>query len=157
MSLKRVSMYTLISLTFGAYAAKDAREIKTMNEYQQVMAQKQPLVIMFYVPWCSACKSMKDPFNEVADQLKNEATLVKINAENDKLKEAIENFGIEAIPTIVIKHVGVLQKEQLKNVIQSCLKKTEQKVPKKNGSQKKSGAPQQAKNGKKAKPQAKKR
>lgn len=104
-------------------AVSPVKEITTLKEYKEVVAQDKPLVLFFYAPWCAACKGMKDPFDEVAQELKDKALLVKINIENKELKPISESLGITAIPTIFIRKVGRQDKIQLKNTIEAATAK----------------------------------
>ncbi len=110
----------LITL-FTSYIAAEVKEISSMKEFRQVLTEKKPLCIMFYAPWCSACKSMKEPFNQAAQSLKKEVLFVNVDADNEKFKEIADTFGVEAIPTIIVKHVGVLNKNQLIGALKGCV------------------------------------
>ncbi len=104
-----------------------AREVASMGELKTHLASKLPVVIMFYAPWCGACNAMKEPFNRVCDLLKKDALFIRINAEDEKLKEALDQFGIEAVPTFVVKHVGMMDQDQLSTAIHCLLKKPSMK------------------------------
>ena len=103
-------------------APTDARELTTMRELQEVLASKQPVVIMFYAPWCGACSAMKEPFNKVSAQYKKDAVMVKVNADSDAFKEAVDYFNIEAIPTIITKHVGIMDTEKLTGTVKGLIR-----------------------------------
>lgn len=109
-------------------STKEAHDIETMTELRDVLSSKQPTVIMFYAPWCGACKSMKSTLNTIAARFHNQARIVKINVDNEKCKEAIDFFGVEAIPTFVFKNVGVMEEAQLEAALNSFLGR---EVPKK--------------------------
>ncbi len=102
-------------------STKEAHDIETMTELRDVLSSKQPTVIMFYAPWCGACKSMKSTLNTIAARFHNQARIVKVNVDNEKCKEAIDFFGIEAIPTFVFKNVGVMEEAQLETALSSFM------------------------------------
>ena len=104
-----------------APAKKEAQEVQTMQELREVLTGRQPVVIMFYAPWCSACKSMKDSYNAFAAQFDSQARVIKVNADNEALKEAVDFFGIEAIPTIFVKHVGVMTSDHLMSAVKAFI------------------------------------
>lgn len=114
--------FSLLAGTPAKYA-KEAREVASMAELKTHLASKQPVVIMFYAPWCGACGAMREPFNRVCNLLNSEALFIRVNAENEKLKDALDQFGIEAVPTIVFKHLGVMDEDQLSTAIRTLLKK----------------------------------
>lgn len=102
-----------IMVTAVALAKPFAHDIKNVGEFRDIMSQKKPAIILFYTPWCNACKSMKEPFNTIAGTFDKQVTVIKVNADNEKLKEVVDAFNIEAIPTIIIKTVGTATTEQL--------------------------------------------
>lgn len=128
---KYVSLLTIFAFSFAHNAqAKETntskshvREITSTRELQQVLSTKQPTVLYFYAPWCGACKAMKEPFETVAQLFKAEVNFVKIDADNDSLKQTIDAFGVDAIPTLIIKHIGALTQEQLSATLLSLLPK----------------------------------
>lgn len=106
-----ISFLSIISTL--ATAKHEAREITTPKQFYEVMNSKKPTFILFYAPWCAACTSMKEPFNVLAERYYEKAQIVKINADSENLKEIVDSFGIEGIPTLVIKSLGAMKKETL--------------------------------------------
>ena len=117
----------LLFVTFSAFA-QEAQEITSLTKLRTALSSKLPVVALFYAPWCGACKSMLEPFNKLACQLKDKASFIKVNAENEAFKDIVDAFGIEAIPTIVIKHVGVMDTEQLTKAVTSFTQKLDLKA-----------------------------
>lgn len=113
----------LTLLSTSIITAKEALDIKSVEEFKEILSQKKPVVILFYAPWCGACKAMKEPFDKAGEQLGDDATLIKVNATNEKLQEIADSFNIEVIPTIAIKHVGLLSADDLTKSVQSLIKK----------------------------------
>ena len=58
-------------------------------------------VIKFYADWCGPCRIYAKVFEEVSEQLKDQAEFVNINIEKDKTGLSDE-FKVESIPTTVI-------------------------------------------------------
>ncbi len=94
----------ILALSSPLFSATPTLEVTTMKEYNLLTAQDKPLVLFFYAPWCSACKSMKKPYDEVAQELKNNVIMVKISI--DKLRPLAESLGVKYIPTIFTRKVG---------------------------------------------------
>ena len=94
-----------------------------MKEFKEAMSQQKPMVIMFHAPWCGACKEMSGALNQAATQLGSQATVVKIDVENEDMHELTDLFCINAIPTIVVKHTGRVLAEDLVSSVKSLTKK----------------------------------
>ena len=58
-------------------------------------------VIKFYADWCGPCRIYAKVFEEVSEQLKDQAEFVNINIEKDDTGLSDE-FKVESIPTTVI-------------------------------------------------------
>ncbi len=102
-------------------AIPQAQEITTVKKFNQLAAQDKPLVILFYAPWCDACKSMKKSFNEVSQELKTKATFAKINIETSALRPLAASLGITSIPTLIVKRAGDQSKAKLKRALEALL------------------------------------
>lgn len=113
--------------TLAIFSASPVRakvlEVKSMTELRTHLASKQPVGILFYAPWCGACSAMKEPYNRVCELLKRDVLLVKVNVEDERFKDALEQFGIEAVPTLIVKHVGMMDQNQLHTALRCFVKK----------------------------------
>lgn len=58
-------------------------------------------VIKFYADWCGPCRIYAKVFEEVSEELKDQAEFVNINIEKDETGLSDE-FKVESIPTTVI-------------------------------------------------------
>jgi thioredoxin-like negative regulator of GroEL len=105
--------FLTILLVPAALLARPAiKEVTSMNEFQAMMNNKKDACVIFYAPWCQACNSMKDTFNTAAEKYKDSLEFVKVDASSENLKEAVDMFGVQAIPTIFFKHIGFQDKER---------------------------------------------
>ncbi len=105
----------LLLNTFGG-SLQAAQELKTRAEYKEACAQKKPLEIFFYAPWCGACKGMKEPYDKIAKD-SPDTLMVKINIENKEFKGLMEAFCITSIPTIITRQTGMMKLEQLERMV----------------------------------------
>lgn len=130
--MKKIVLASIISLAVSPTCTKpqqkkEAHEIANMQELRTILSDKQPTLLLFYAPWCGACKAMKGPFNSIAEKFKDRVQVVKINADNEQLKEATDAFGIEAIPTLIIKNVGILTEKNLETLLNQLIPEQEKK------------------------------
>ena len=68
-----------------------------------------PVLVDFWAPWCGPCKMMAPILEEIAKNYADKAKIRKLNTD-DARDSAIE-FGISAIPTIILFKGGQVQKK----------------------------------------------
>lgn len=84
-------------------------------------------LVDFWAAWCGPCKVVGPIVNEVADEMKDEANICKLNV--DQNPETAKKYGIQSIPTMIIfkdgnpvqKLVGVKPKNAMIKAVQSHL------------------------------------
>jgi thioredoxin 1 len=86
-----------------------------------------PVLVDFWAPWCGPCKMMAPIIQEVADEYADKAKICKLNT--DEARDSAIEFGISAIPTIILfkdgqvekKWVGLASKKDLSAAIDELL------------------------------------
>lgn len=86
-----------------------------------------PVLVDFWAPWCGPCKMMAPILKEIADDYADKAKICKLNT--DDARDSAMEFGINAIPTIILfkdgqvqnKWVGLTSKKDLAAAIEELL------------------------------------
>ena len=99
-------------------------QIKTEQEFNNLISSNQTVVIDFYADWCGPCKMMAPFFEQVASE-ESSITFAKINV--DELEALSMRYEITSIPTIIIfkdgklskRHSGFMNKETLLDFVRN--------------------------------------
>lgn len=105
-------------------------EQATDATFDEVVLQSDvPVLVDFWAPWCMPCRAVSPVLEEVAEDYREQAKVVKVNI--DEEPNIAQTLGIRAIPTVVLYSkgekkdtlVGVRPKSEFTRMLDKVIKK----------------------------------
>lgn len=93
MNKKIALLLACIPTTFSAKFI----EIKSMSEFSNQI--KKPAIVKFYTDWCPGCKTIAEPYKQLAAEF-SDLTFLSVNIED--VPEAGRRYNIISIPRIFV-------------------------------------------------------
>jgi thioredoxin len=78
-------------------------EVTDTNFQAEVLESETPVLVDFWAPWCGPCRLVAPILQEMAAE-RDDLRIVKLNT--DENMETAANYGILAIPTMVLFRNG---------------------------------------------------
>jgi thioredoxin 1 len=89
--------------------AGNAIELTDATFDEMVHNSEVPVLVDFWAPWCGPCKMIGPIIEELANEYAGKAKVCKLNT--DEARDSAVEFGISAIPTIILFSGGQVQKK----------------------------------------------
>ncbi|MGE5295006.1 MAG: thioredoxin [Solirubrobacterales bacterium] len=84
-------------------------ELSDASFDETVHSATEPVLVDFWAPWCGPCKLLAPIIEQVANEFAGKAKVCKLNT--DEARDTAVEFGITAIPTVILFKGGQIQKK----------------------------------------------
>jgi thioredoxin 1 len=81
------------------------------NFQEDVLKSKEPVLVDFWAPWCSPCRTVGPVIEQLATEYKGKVKVGKMNV--DENPQTAGSFGIMSIPTVMVFKNGQPVKAQV--------------------------------------------
>ena len=108
-------------------AGPDTMTFEDATFEQEVLQSDQPVLVDFWAEWCAPCKALAPLIDELATEYAGRIKVGKVDT--DKNQGAAAQYGISAIPTVILfqggeikeKFVGLRSKSDFKSAIDAVV------------------------------------
>lgn len=76
------------------------------NSLDEVVTNDNVALVDFWAPWCGPCRMLAPILDQLAEEFKNKANIVKVDT--DKNQDLAVKLGIRSIPTVMFYKNGIL-------------------------------------------------
>jgi thioredoxin 1 len=81
-------------------AGANVLELTDTNFQTEVLTSDQPVLVDFWAPWCGPCRKIAPMIDELATEYNGSVRVGKVNIDDNQ--QAAMQYGIEAIPTLIV-------------------------------------------------------
>lgn len=127
-------LFTLSSL---AASSQSCPELNSINTHNSLVNNNECAIVLYYAPWCSACKGMHKQLETAAND-HYKVRFAKANLDGQNMKPLLKKLGIQAYPTTVAyrngkevrREEGSLSLQEINQMAQQVQKPQQQQQPK---------------------------
>lgn len=87
------------------------KEIKNVNEFENIIKSSKPVLLDFYADWCGPCQALLPTIEKLAEKHKDDFEIAKVNV--DQNSELAQHFKVRSIPALFFIQNGEVKEHLL--------------------------------------------
>ncbi len=107
--------------------AEGIMEVSDQTFESDVLKSDLPVLVDFWAPWCGPCKAIAPVIEEISKDYDGQIKFAKCNVDDNPVSPG--NYGIRAIPTLILfkegkkleQIVGMVDKTKIKETLNKAL------------------------------------
>lgn len=100
-------------------------EICNPDDFVNIKASLNPVVVKFYATWCGPCNNLTPVFEKVAETFSGTIDFYSVNVDKKELVEAAQNAGLTKEPIVYLPTIVFYKKDSVHEQITGGLSETD--------------------------------
>ena len=87
-------------------------EVKSQEEFDQILKNNENVLVDFWAQWCGPCKMLAPALDRLQEEVHN-TLIVKVNI--DEVQDIPAKYGIASLPTLLKFKKGLIDSKKIGN------------------------------------------
>lgn len=99
-----LSVCVTSAITLAMSPKKDLKpsEYNLGQTYEQAIAQKKPIILVFYSDWCGYCVKSMPKYELINEIYQDKYNFVMVNTDDPKKFDMVRDYAVSGLPTMYI-------------------------------------------------------